>query len=100
MEPVLAKSTKERILDAALDSFSTNGYDGTSLDDLAAGLGVRKQTILYHFVTKRGLLFAVVDRATDNLIEALEGALASGTQGCERIEGGRVGGGEGHALVG
>ena len=87
MEPVLAKGTKERILDAALDSFSTNGYDGTSLDDLAAGLGVRKQTILYHFVTKRGLLFAVVDRATDNLIEALEGALASGTQGWERIEG-------------
>ena len=35
MEPVIAKGTKEKILDAALASFSSVGYDGTSLDDLA-----------------------------------------------------------------
>ena len=86
MGPVTAKGTKERILDAALESFSTVGYDGTSLDDLATGLGVRKQTILYHFVTKRGLLAAVVDRAAENLIKTLEEALASEAQGWERIE--------------
>ena len=76
MEPVIAKGTKERILDAALASFSSVGYDGTSLDDLAGDLGVRKQTILYHFVTKRGLLAAVVDRAAGELIGALEEVLA------------------------
>ena len=86
MGPVTAKGTKERIFDAALESFSTVGYDGTSLDDLATGLEIRKQTILYHFVTKRGLLAAVVDRAAENLIKTLEEALASEDQGWERIE--------------
>ena len=86
MEPVIAKGTKERILDAALASFSSVGYDGTSLDDLAAGLGVRKQTILYHFVTKRGLLAAVVDRSAGELIGALEQVLASTARGWERVE--------------
>ena len=49
-------STKGRVLDAALASFGTAGYDGTSLDDLAVGLGIRKQTILYHFVSKLSLI--------------------------------------------
>ena len=42
-----AGSTRERVLDAALASFAQRGYEATSLDALAAGLGVRKQTILY-----------------------------------------------------
>ncbi|MDQ1395177.1 MAG: TetR/AcrR family transcriptional regulator, partial [Acidimicrobiaceae bacterium] len=41
--------TRDRILDAALVSFASRGYEATSLDTLAAGLGLRKQTILYHF---------------------------------------------------
>ena len=69
-------NTRELVLDAALASFGTAGYDGTSLDDLAAGLGIRKQTILYHFVSKRRLLDAVVDRCAGELVAALERALA------------------------
>lgn len=68
-------NTRELVLDAALASFGTAGYDGTSLDDLAAGLGIRKQTILYHFVSKRRLLDAVVDRCADELSTALEQVL-------------------------
>ncbi|MEC8948111.1 MAG: TetR/AcrR family transcriptional regulator [Actinomycetota bacterium] len=69
-------NTRELVLDAALASFGTAGYDGTSLDDLAAGLGIRKQTILYHFVSKRRLLDAVVDRCAGDLAAALEEVLA------------------------
>jgi AcrR family transcriptional regulator len=39
---------REQILDAALQSFGTRGYEATSLDQLAVELGVRKQTILYY----------------------------------------------------
>ena len=67
--------TRELVLDAALASFGTAGYDGTSLDDLAAGLGIRKQTILYHFVSKRRLLDSVVDRCAGELVTALERVL-------------------------
>ena len=87
MENLARSETKERILDAALKSFGESGFDGTSLDDLANTLGIRKQTILYHFVTKKGLLNAVVERAAGNLINALEEVLNSELKGWERIEG-------------
>ena len=64
--------TKTRVLDAALLSFGTSGYEATSLDDLAGDLGLRKQTILYHFGSKAGLVDAVVDRAADELVGTLE----------------------------
>ncbi len=78
--------TRERILDAALASFGTIGYDGTSLDDLAGGLGIRKQTILYHYVSKRGLLGAVVDRSAADLNVALLEVLAGEATDWERVE--------------
>ena len=78
--------TRERILDAALSSFGTIGYDGTSLDALANGLGIRKQTILYHFVSKRGLLGAVVDRSAADLNAALLEVLDGEATDWERVE--------------
>jgi AcrR family transcriptional regulator len=74
------------VLEAALVSFGTTGYDATSLDALAADLGVSKQTILYHFASKSELLDAVVDRSSAELIDTLEAALHGAGGGFERIE--------------
>ena len=81
-----APSTHERILDAALASFGTRGYEATSLDQLAAELGIRKQTILYYHSSKIELLDAVIDRASADLTAALEAAVASSGLGFERVE--------------
>jgi len=78
--------TKTRVLDAALESFGTAGYDATSLDDLAGDLDLRKQTILYHYGSKRDLLHAVVDRSADELVGTLEAAVLTSGTGWERIE--------------
>ena len=86
MEKYEKFGTKEKILDSALESFSTSGFDATSLDVVAKSLGVRKQTILYHFATKKGLLNAVVERAAGNLIDSIEEVLNSDLKGWERIE--------------
>jgi AcrR family transcriptional regulator len=59
--------TRSRILTEALTSFGTKGYDAVSLDDLAAALGVRKQTILYHFGSKADLFAATIDAAVEDL---------------------------------
>lgn len=81
-----APSTRERVLDTALTSFGTRGYDGTSLDQIAAELGVRKQTILYYYASKSELLDAVLDWAAEDLATTLErGAERSGV-GFERVE--------------
>jgi len=79
-------TTPERILDAALLSFGTRGYEATSLGELGAGLGIRKQTILYWFPSKDALLDAVIDRSAGELAAALELTLARAGQGWERVE--------------
>ncbi len=79
-------ATSDRILDGALGSFGTRGYEASSLDAIAAELGVRKQTILYYFPTKEALLEAVIDRSATELSAALEGALARAGEGWDRVE--------------
>lgn len=86
MTAVELAPTRERILDAALTSFGTRGYEATSLDALAAGLGVTKQTILHHFGSKERLLDAVTDRSAEELAEALEAALDAAGPGFARVE--------------
>ncbi|MBW3603275.1 MAG: TetR/AcrR family transcriptional regulator [Actinobacteria bacterium] len=80
------ETTAERILRAALLSFGTRGYEATSLDALAASLGIRKQTILYWFPSKEALLDAAIDRAAADLSEALERTLSRAGRGWERVE--------------
>jgi AcrR family transcriptional regulator len=83
---VIAGSTSSRIVDAALAAFGTRGYEATSLDSLAVTLGVRKQTILYHFPSKEALLDAVIDEAGAELIALLEKAIAGSGEGWSRID--------------
>jgi AcrR family transcriptional regulator len=78
--------TAARILDAALVSFGSRGYDATSLDALAEQLGIRKQTILYWFPSKEALLFAVIDRSAGEWKDAFERALRRAGGGWERVE--------------
>jgi AcrR family transcriptional regulator len=72
--PVAAR-TRDRAQDAALALFGTRGYEATSLDMVAADAGVTKQTILYHYGDKEGLLAAVVDRSASEVAGAFERAL-------------------------
>lgn len=64
-------STADRLLAAALRSFAERGYEATSLDEVAADCGVRKQTLLYHFTSKEELLGAVIDHT----VAAVAGSL-------------------------
>ncbi|MGO9344040.1 MAG: TetR/AcrR family transcriptional regulator [Acidimicrobiales bacterium] len=79
-------STSERILDASLASFASRGYEATSLDALAEGLGMRKQSILYWFPSKEALLEAVIDRSAGELRDTLERSLDRAGTGWPRVE--------------
>ena len=82
----MQQATDERILVAAMSAFGTRGYDGTSLDDLARDLGIRKQTILYWYPSKEALLAAVVDRCADEVAGRLVRALEGAADGFGRVE--------------
>lgn len=79
-------STADRILVAAMAEFGTRGYEATSLDDLARGLGIRKQTILYWYPSKDVLLEAVVDRCADEVTVRLVRGLDGAEDGFGRVE--------------
>ena len=58
----MENTTKEKILDAALVSFAENGYKGTNLRDLAAGMGLSKSALYRHYESKDDIWNAVIDR--------------------------------------
>ena len=57
----MAKDTKERILTAALDMFSQNGYAGTNIRELAASVGLVKSSTYKHFESKEEIWNALLD---------------------------------------
>jgi len=59
------KSTRERILDIALDLFIDQGYDKTSLREIADRLGYSKAAVYYHFASKADILLALHYRLHD-----------------------------------
>jgi TetR/AcrR family transcriptional regulator len=69
------RPTRARILDAALDLFGTRGFEATALDDIAAAVGVTKQTVLYWFPSKDHLLGAVIQHTADELVVGIEAAV-------------------------
>ena len=52
-------STRERILDVALDLFTDQGFDGTSMREIAERLHISKPAIYYHFASKDEILMAL-----------------------------------------
>ncbi|GFG53992.1 TetR family transcriptional regulator [Mycolicibacterium agri] len=65
-----ARSARKRatILSAGQQLFLANGYQGTSMDQVAATAAVSKQTVYKHFGEKRELLFAIVTDALDTTV--------------------------------
>ncbi|MBQ4437167.1 MAG: TetR/AcrR family transcriptional regulator [Clostridia bacterium] len=57
----MAKDTKERILTAALEMFSQNGYAGTNIRELTASLGLVKSSMYRHFESKEQIWNALLD---------------------------------------
>ena len=54
--------TQQKLLDAAIEAFSENGFKGTSTRDIADRAGVHHPLITYHFKNKDQLWRAATDR--------------------------------------
>ena len=61
----MAENTKERILDAALELFSKQGYLGTSMSDIAEQLGITKAALYKHYAGKQALLDRIIERMNE-----------------------------------
>ncbi|MFF3839205.1 TetR/AcrR family transcriptional regulator [Streptomyces sp. NPDC001930] len=64
-------NTRQRIQDVALDLFAEQGYEKTSLREIAERLDVTKAALYYHFKTKEDILIGIFEdltRPMDDLI--------------------------------
>lgn len=69
-------ASRGTVLDAACQLFADRGYRGTSMKDIAGTLGVRAPSLYNHVSSKQEILFAIMDKAMDRALSALEEALA------------------------
>ena len=61
----------QKMLDVALALFAENGYKGTSIRQIAKMTGMTISNIYYYFGNKEGLLYAILENATNRIVEEL-----------------------------
>ncbi len=62
-------NTRDEILEAALELFSVNGYEATSISQLADAVGIRKASLYSHFANKQEILDTVISTVLSGYAE-------------------------------
>ncbi|MCS0637835.1 TetR/AcrR family transcriptional regulator [Streptomyces sp. LP05-1] len=69
---------RQQLLDIGRTLFAQRGFEGTSVEEIAAKAGVSKPVVYEHFGGKEGLYAVVVDREMRQLLDMVTGALTAG----------------------
>ena len=72
------KERREQLLDVSRSLFAERGFEGTSVEEIAARANVSKPVVYEHFGGKEGIYAVVVDREMQRLLDMVTGALSGG----------------------
>lgn len=74
-----AAERREQLIDIARKVFAERGFDGASVEEIAARAEVSKPVVYEHFGGKEGLYAVVVDREVRQLLDMMRAALSQGS---------------------
>jgi AcrR family transcriptional regulator len=81
-------STRELLIEHALDLFTRTGYEGTSVADVLSASGVSKGSLYHHFKDKQALFVAVLERVEDHLVQHIRLASAKASSPAQALRAG------------
>src|SRR5262245_43792756 len=79
-------TTRERILQAALEVFAGKGYHRAVVDDIVRASGTSKGAVYHHFPNKEALFLALVDDFSGRLAAAIARAIDGAHGALDKVE--------------
>ncbi len=79
-------TTRERLLEAAMDVFARRGYHGTTVDDIVAASQSSKGAFYHYFPSKQGIFLELLTRLAEMVEAGVEGAIGQEQGALAKVE--------------
>ena len=79
------EAKRQAVLQAAAQLFNERGFSATSLDDIAARLGVSKPTLYYYVKNKDEILLQCVSKGLTMMLEGIDASRAAGGKAIDQL---------------